>query len=189
MPMPVGHSLAAVILNELKIFKPANSILTSVLLSIALANLADIDYLPGILMGNPNQFHHGFTHSIGAALLVGLVFSVCCYYREAQILRPFIFATSLYFSHVFLDYFSKDTGAPYGVPIFWPLSSEYFISPVLVFSDIHKDSSSSTFLQSLFVRHNALTILREILILVPLALVVLIGKRIRKTASQLNIGE
>lgn len=177
MPTSIGHSLTGILLNESRIFTPAKSYLRCVLISITLANLADFDFVPGIFLGNPNRFHHGITHSFGAALFVGFLFALCFYFRQNRFWAAFGFAALLYFSHVALDYLALDRSHPVGVPMWWPVSSKYFISPITIFSDVHKDSSTATFFQSLFVTHNAMTVLREILILGPLTLSLLFWRK------------
>ena len=137
---------------------------------IVVANLADIDFLPGFFVGNPNRFHHGGSHSIAAAVLVGACLAFLPAFRKLGYGRAFLFFFGLYGSHILLDFFSVDTSPPRGLPIFWPISDQYFISGFSIFSDVHKDSNSATFIQSLFVRHNFWTIAREILILAPFTL-------------------
>lgn len=179
MPTSIGHTLAGVFLKETKIFTPAETAFKSLLVSVILANLADIDFLPGLILGNPNRFHHGITHSLGATLVAGLVFGFYFYAKKNQFWAPFAFSGLLYLSHVALDFLTVDTSPPQGVPIFWPLSGEYYLSPISVFSSVHKDSFSATFFQSLFVSENIWTVFREIFILGPFVLLVYLVKLIK----------
>ena len=39
---------------------------------MVLANAADLDFIPGILVGRPELFHHSFTHSFTMAAAVGI---------------------------------------------------------------------------------------------------------------------
>ena len=180
MPTSIGHTFAGIFLKETKIFSPANTALKSLLVSVILANLADIDFLPGLFLGNPNRFHHGVTHSLGATLVTGLVFGFYFYAKRNQFWTPFVFSGLLYLSHVVLDFLTVDTSPPQGVPIFWPLSAKYYLSPISVFSSVHKDSSSATFFQSLFVSENVWTVFREIFILGPFVLLVYLTKFVKK---------
>ena len=50
---------------------------------------------------------------------------------KTQILVLFL----VYAGHVLIDTLAKDLGAPYGVPLFWPFDSHYYISPVILFSN------------------------------------------------------
>ena len=103
--------------------------------------------------------------------MVSLLFAGYFLYRQGRFLLPFIFAALGYSSHILLDFFSVDTSPPYGIPMFWPFSSEYFVSSIDVFSDVRKSFSTATFFQSLLVSHNVWTVLKEILILGPLVLI------------------
>lgn len=186
MPTPIGHSLAGLLLNRTKIFVPSRSTYKSLAVAMVLANLADADFVPGLLSGNPNRFHHGFTHSIGASFIVGFLFAGYFFWCQRQFLAPFFFAASAYSSHIFLDFFTVDTSLPHGIPMFWPVSSEYFISPIAVFSDVRRSFSMGTFFQSLFVTHNSWTVLREIVILGPLLLIVQIRSYLKNRIVQLD---
>lgn len=187
MPTTIGHSLAGVLVSEAKIFMPSQSIFKTLAFSIILANLADADFLPGLLSGNPNKFHHGVTHSVGASFIVGFLFAGYFFYCQRRFLAPFMFATVGYSSHVVFDFFTVDTSMPHGIPMFWPISSEYFISPIAAFFDVRRSASTGTFFQSLFVAHNGWTVLREIIILVPMVLIVQIGKYFKNRNFQPNI--
>ena len=47
------------------------------LLAIVLANAADLDMIPGILVGEPNRYHHvGFSHS--------LLFAVAAFWLDTK---------------------------------------------------------------------------------------------------------
>ena len=187
MPTPIGHSLAGLLLSKTKIFVPSRSTYKSFAVAMILANLADADFVPGLLSGNPNRFHHGLTHSVGASFIVGFLFAWYFYFRQGRFLAPFFFAASAYSSHILLDFFTVDTSLPHGIPMFWPISSEYFISPIAAFLDVRRSASMGTFFQSLFVAHNGWTVLREIIILVPMVLIVQIGKYFKNRTFQPNI--
>ena len=44
-----------------------------VLLFVLFANAPDLDFVPGILLGDPGAYHHGISHSLGFALMVAVV--------------------------------------------------------------------------------------------------------------------
>ena len=56
-------------------------------------------------------------------------------------------------SHTLLDYFSRDTEHPYGVPLLWPLDNTYYISSVLVFSDFARSGEPGMAFIYLFSIH------------------------------------
>ena len=136
--------------------------------AILLANLPDIDYLFGYVVGNPNKYHHLWTHSLTFAVGVGVIsdFLYWIIVRKESF-RFGCIAFFLVFSHLVLDFFTKDTMYPYGMRLFWPFSQKFFISPMTLFLDVNKASSSHTFIRSLFCWHNFWTVLVEVIILGP----------------------
>jgi inner membrane protein len=146
------------------------------------ANAADLDFIPGLVVGNPNLYHHGVSHSLGFAVL----FTACCgsvlvFLKSQRLWRDSAIYFCLYTSHIVLDWFSIDTTAPYGVPLFWPLSDVYYIAPIAFLADIRRVSFSNLdFITSLFSLHNLWAICAEILLLSPLAMVISI---LRKPAN------
>ncbi len=171
MPLPIGHSLAGYTLYEghhsrLNFFRHRWA---TIAFFVVLANLADIDFLPGYLAGNPNLYHHGPVHSLGAALLVGLLGGLFFGRRYGHFWRYFGIIAAVYYSHLVLDFFNNDTREPLGVMLLWPLSDVHFMSPISLFASVHKSSDSSTFFQSLFNWHNFGVALRELVIMGPVA--------------------
>ena len=148
MPTSIGHTFAGIFLKETKIFSPANTALKSLLVSVILANLADIDFLPGLFLGNPNRFHHGVTHSLGATLVTALDFGFYFYAKRNQFGTPFVFSGLLYLSHVVLDFLTVDTSSSQGVPIFWPLNAKYYLLLISVVSSVHIYSFIESFFQN-----------------------------------------
>ena len=156
------------------------------LLLVILANVPDVDFLPGLLVGNANQFHHHyFSHSLGAAIVVG-VLTAFFYTRRTD--RKFAVYLGLffgaYFSHLVLDYFTADTSEPVGLPMFWPLTSEYFYSPKTIFMAVHKIGASEQFFQSLFVLHNVGVLLWEAVVFVPILTIIKLVKSRKKYLSR-----
>ena len=73
MASPVGHSLFG-----LGIYSAANKQFNwkTVFIYIVLANLADFDFLFGFVVGEPNKYHHQFTHSFVMAVLIAGIFAL-----------------------------------------------------------------------------------------------------------------
>jgi hypothetical protein len=146
------------------------------------ANLPDIDFLPGLMLGLPNLYHHGISHSLGLAILLALIAGIYVRWRERRHskkqwakrrapLRIFGIVFALYFGHALLDCLIVDTSPPFGVQLLWPLTSRYTISPVLIFPSVHKASTSGAFLGSLIHIGNLKLIAVELLYFVPLVIV------------------
>jgi membrane-bound metal-dependent hydrolase YbcI (DUF457 family) len=128
-----------------------------------IACVPDLDIIPGLWVGKLNQFHHGVTHSFAAALM----FSVCAWLwfrpRVGRVaLRLAFLMFCLYSSHVILDYFTLDTGVPYGVPLFWPLSHETYQSPWLLLPNVQHTRAP------VFSLHNILLMVQEAALFLPL---------------------
>ncbi|MFQ5759440.1 MAG: metal-dependent hydrolase [Acidiferrobacterales bacterium] len=171
MPLPLAHSAAGVasylaFSNRAIREVSASKKMALLLFIVAAANIPDLDFLPGILIGKPGYFHHGGSHSLtGAALLAFILLLLTQrYFPEIPITRMFLLLSVAVASHSVLDFFSADTSPPFGVPLFGPLSSEYYISPVPVFLDVVRvDTSNLLFFTTLLNLHNVLAAVLELL--------------------------
>ena len=171
MPTPVGHSLVGCALYLSLIRNKLEKSWKTILLVVFISNLPDVDYLPGFIIGYPNRYHHGMTHSLGFTIIVGTIFAILYLQRQRNsndkrmsFLELFPIFSGLYLSHIILDYLAVDTSFPYGEPLFWPVTNRYFISPFPLFLDVHKASSSDMFLRSLVSWHNLWTVITEAVI-------------------------
>ncbi|HWN81925.1 MAG TPA: metal-dependent hydrolase [Candidatus Udaeobacter sp.] len=130
------------------------------------ANAPDLDFVPGILLGEPDRFHHGPAHSLGGAIIfAGLAWLVARALRRRQALPIAALMGAGFMSHLFLDMCSLDTRAPNGVPLFWPFSSAYIMLPLPVFMDIQRNTAASNFFTSLLSRHNLQAISWEFVVM------------------------
>ncbi|HXV59826.1 MAG TPA: metal-dependent hydrolase [Vicinamibacteria bacterium] len=154
MPTPAAHALTGAsiyfvaLLNNRTVF----------LAALVAACLPDVDFGISFLTGV--NYHHYFTHSLGAtAIFTAAVFVTTQNVRETLVLG------GAYLSHVLLDMLAVDKVAPYGVELFWPVSDRFFISPILVFDDVRRGT-----LGILLSAHNGLAAAREVAIVGPIAL-------------------
>lgn len=179
MSSPVGHSLAGYLLYYFRVKggSPKRDIL---LFSTALfvANFPDLDFLPGFIIGQPNRYHHGISHSFGVALLVSLLAAWGINLLKKQsIAKNFLFFLSVYSSHLLFDFISVDSRPPAGIPVFWPLSSQYmiFVKPILPpIRHSHLDNAtSSQLLADVFSMHNLYVIFFEFSIIILIFFIVL----------------
>jgi inner membrane protein len=118
--------------------------------------LPDLDLLGPI--------HRGPTHSLGAAVLVGLAAGVI-----ARHPRPGLAAAAAYATHTLLDWLSADTSAPRGIMALWPLTREYYQAHVSVFDAVWRRHETPD-----FWAHNIRAVAKEVAILGPPAVVALI---------------
>ncbi|GIW47809.1 MAG: hypothetical protein KatS3mg078_1686 [Deltaproteobacteria bacterium] len=179
MPSPVAHTLGGYI-----IYRFASSSNTTswkkLLLCCVSSNLPDVDFLPGFLLGKPNYFHHGISHSVGFSVAFALLMGFVFYLKGGSFLRNSLLFFSLYFSHILLDLLSYDSSFPYGLAALWPFTSDYYISPLSLFLDIQRDSASATFITSMFSIHNLMAVLLELALFTPLIVVSVLLTRVRK---------
>lgn len=168
MPSPVGHSFAGYIIYRATGQFDGLKRWQFLVLSLVTANVPDLDFIPGLLAGDPNRYHHGISHSIGFAALWAAACSLwLALARRVPLGRTFAVFLALYGSHLALDWFSIDTSAPFGIPFLWPLSHRYYIAPFVFWPDIQRANSVGTFLPSLFSVHNLWAVSVECLVLLP----------------------
>jgi membrane-bound metal-dependent hydrolase YbcI (DUF457 family) len=181
-PAPTAAHLRLDVGGQLRI------LLWSALLIFA-ANAPDLDFVPGILIGEPDRFHHGPAHSLGGALVFSaVVWVIARRVRPEKAVAAALLLGLGFMSHLFLDMCSMDTRAPNGVPLFWPLSSTYIMMPIPVFLDIQRDPRASNFFTSLLQPHNLTAALWELvvmgLVLAVLRAAALVTAAIRTRALQ-----
>jgi inner membrane protein len=170
MPLPIGHALTGIAFFEARPGFFFKNKWADAFFFIFLANLPDADFLPGLILGFPNLYHHGIFHSLGAALAVAVAVS-WIFRRKKQPFRrfaPLVFL--IFYTHLLLDFFSKDFAAPYGLPLFWPFSGNYYIAAHPIFSNIIRSDRSADFFPSLLNRHNLEAAMLEIMLLGGLAI-------------------
>jgi len=159
VPSPIGHALGGLIVGK--------ALAPSALLLCAIAGiLPDIDFAWG--------GHNRQTHSIGAAVLAGLV--VFAWKRSPRL----AIAVSLAWStHVLFDWLGSDDTPPLGVMALWPINSNFYFADAFVFEAI-----SRRYWLDNFYTHNGWAVVKEVLILAPIvALVWKVRSSKRQVAS------
>ena len=156
MPSPVGHALGGLIVGEL--------LAPSALILCAVAGVApDVDFLWG--------GHNRQTHSLGAAVIAGVV--VLAWKRNPRLALAVMLSWA---SHVVFDWLGSDDTPPLGVMALWPLNSNFYFADAYVFEAI-----SRRYWLDNFFSHNAWAVMKEILILGPVASVAWwLRRRIKK---------
>lgn len=167
MPLPVAHSLLGATICLAADRDGESPSAARLLTAAALANAADLDYLPGMLLGDPHRFHRMATHSVTFAVLAGLAAAAIVRYGGMRPwpLRPGLprgalgtglLVGAIWFSHTVLDLFNGDYTDPGGVLLFWPFI-DYWVIAWPIFLDVDKVSGAATpvaFLWSLLTWHN-----------------------------------
>ena len=166
MASPIGHSLAG-----LSIYLACNTeiwgrkVWKVVLLYVFLANLPDIDFIPGIFIGNPGYFHHGITHTLGFTVLAVLTCVFIAKLKKVECWPICGIVFLLIFSHLIIDLFTRDNLSPYGIMVLWPFSRTYFYPSFLIFTEINREG-----IKGIFSLSNILAGLKEFFIFIPVVL-------------------
>jgi inner membrane protein len=137
------------------------------------ANAPDLDFLPGLFIGDVNRFHQSASHSLVAALIFGAAAALVVLPSRRSFARIGLAGVALYSSHLLLDLFCEDKRAPLGIPLLWPFSSQHFTAPWSVFEGVKHGVSGEDL--SAFVSHvlswaNVGAVALEMVILSPLLL-------------------
>ena len=170
MPSPVGHALGGLIVGLLmapRAFGTLGTLGTNPLgtsgtvrtlgtLACA-AVLPDLDFLWGR--------HNMETHSLGAAVLAGLAVLI---WTRGKYPTLALAVTLAWSTHVLFDWLGSDDTPPLGVMALWPLDSNFYFANAFVFEAI-----SRRYWLDNFIPHNTWAVIREILILGPLAAVLI----------------
>jgi inner membrane protein len=172
MPSPVGHLVAGVAIawaaealpswgrrtrardSEAALGTAATPL---VLACAALALAPDLDIL--------TPAHRAWTHSLGAVLLAGGAAAAIARARRLPVMLTAVACAAALGSHALLDWLGHDQTAPIGVMALWPFSHAYLYSGIDLFADV----SRRYWRPEEFFLGNALSVVRELLILCPLA--------------------
>jgi hypothetical protein len=128
--------------------------------------------------------HSGPTHSVGATVLIAAA-ALLLRHRirglpGAADLRPAVFVlacAAAYSSHVLLDWLATDSRPPIGIMALWPVSREHYESDWHIFMAISRRYHQGW----TFIRHNALALAWEMILLLPALLLVMTFRRRRMT--------
>ena len=166
MATPIGHALVGGLLYFTG--NRSHTIDVPVLLVyVFFANAPDLDFLLGILIGDPGAFHHGITHSLGFGVLFTAVVAAVLaltWQRFANygLLKLAVVGFLAYASHLLVDFLTLDERVPYGMPLFWPFSNQYVHAPVYIIPNVLHSASQLSL-------HNLNVAFRELVVFgVPL---------------------
>jgi membrane-bound metal-dependent hydrolase YbcI (DUF457 family) len=155
MPLPLAHTIVGYSAAAMTGVRFRRNAWTAVLFSVVVANLPDLDFLPGALANEPVKYHRTIAHTLPAALVVAFIIAAILTRFRRRFGEIFILAFLVYSSHLFADMFNFMAGN-IGVQILWPFSEGWYTirtpfenshSPLLNFS---RGSDASSFLASFF---------------------------------------
>lgn len=156
MPSPIGHALAGIAVGALIARRPGWRLLA---VAAVAAALPDVDFFL------PLQ-HRGPSHSVGAAAMA-FAAALVVLSTGSHVTHRWRTAAAVglaYASHTLLDWLGADTSTPRGLMALWPVSTTFYISGLDVFNSVDRRYWTSG-----FWTRNAMTVLREIAILGPVA--------------------
>jgi membrane-bound metal-dependent hydrolase YbcI (DUF457 family) len=166
----IGHSLAGCVALAATRRQRSFPVLVAV---IVLANAPDLDFLPGLIVGMPALYHHGITHSLGAATIAAVAGALALCRLGVPFGAGLRIAFIAYGSHLALDLVGPDIRPPSGIPLFWPLSDALFLSPVTLLPGVHHavraDAATADWLRGILVGRNVAAIAIETFLFAPIA--------------------
>ena len=181
MSSPIGHSLVGLAVYGFQGRPLARPDYEQMFVFIVIANLPDVDFLPGLIAGTPNLYHHGASHSLGAALIVASGLAGLAYIaKKSYPLRNFVLFWGLYMSHVLVDFLCHDGRPPAGVPLLWPFTNAYFTLPILppIRHAALDHATIGQVLRDIVSTHNLYAVFLEILLALVLTVVFIGFKRL-----------
>lgn len=166
MAGPVAHSLAgALVYCGACAVRNRRPRITDPLLAgcVLAANLPDLDFLPGLIAGNRERFHRGFSHSLGFPLAVTafafLALRVRVGVRRLALTGLLGLATA---THLLIDWATWDASQPAGIPLLWP-NDDHYMAAHPWFLNVERRQ----WWRAEVMTHNLRGVLREALILGP----------------------
>jgi inner membrane protein len=178
MATPLGHLLVGGTIGAA--VQPGKDLRWCVLLGALAGAAADLDFLPGLLVGRPGRFHHLGSHSL---LFAALAAGAAALLARSRRREWALMAGLAYSSHLLLDYFTFDSSPPRGIPVLWPASSRFFASPVPLLPDVWHTRSS------IVSSHNFELALLELALFAPPLLWTVLKRRKRRHRREGAAGE
>lgn len=171
---PIGHSLAGyAVYNFSYMSSTKHDRLNLAILCILMASAPDLDFLPGIVIGRPDLYHHQITHSLGFALFASLVIAGIVSIRTKPFSQIFSLCFISYLTHIIIDFFEYSGHHSHrgGIPLFWPIIREKFSSPVALYLAFHYNSSPSAsiieWIKGMLDLYNFSAIVHEVALILP----------------------
>ena len=184
MPSPVGHLVAGLAVawaaeavaspgrkRRAAGQPPAPAAAPLALACAALALAPDLD----ILLAT----HRTFTHSLGAVAAAAVAGGAVARALGARALASGLTCGLVVASHILLDWLGRDSNTPRGVMALWPLSTAYLYSGIDLFAEV----SRRYWNPDEFIVKNTASVVREVLILGPVAAAAFWLRRLRTAGT------
>src|SRR4051794_21006925 len=110
MALPIAHATAGWLVQRLDSRRRGTgSIWPRALTFMAIGNLPDVDFIVGFVLGRPGAFHRGFSHTVLAAVLFGVVAGTFAWWRRWDGWWAAVLVCAAgYGSHLLVDFFTID---------------------------------------------------------------------------------
>jgi membrane-bound metal-dependent hydrolase YbcI (DUF457 family) len=173
MPLPLAHAVVGYSFAAASGVRFRKQLLTALLFSLVVANLADADFLPGALADEPVMYHRTIAHTLPAALLCGLIIGAVLTRFGPRFLEMTLVGALVYASHLVADMINLG-GGNIGVQILWPLDTGWYTinTPLMHSSDewlhIKRGQGSSGFFASFVTFSFFRALVLQALIFAPL---------------------
>ena len=173
MPSPAAHSILGLAAGCLflprgrsapRIFAALWRYRGWLLLALVAGHAPDFDYLPGLIAGELNRWHHGYSHSLGWCLL--LTAMAGCFaraLRPSAVKRVMLVVLCSSLVHLVADLLTTDVTPPLGIMIAWPVWDAYISSKLDLFPPMQKNT-----LGDILQPANLRPLLHECLITLPI---------------------
>jgi inner membrane protein len=174
MATPLGHALTGYVVYQFLQQGKEHNQNDLAMLSILMATVPDLDFVPGVLSNKPSQHHRGASHSLSFALASSLVVAIMFSEKKKTFWTVLGLSFISYVSHLIMDFFGPRKTPFSGIPLFWPVSKTLFLSPLPLFMGAYHAgrtaSSSLEWFKSPFRKCNLAAIMIELLWIMPLFL-------------------
>jgi inner membrane protein len=191
MPTTLAHAVAGYAASEAASTgtRTRNSWWSIALLAAVVANLPDLDFVPGLIVDNIPKYHRTMSHGLPAALLVATIGTAALqrWWKGAWGgLWLLIFVA--YSSHLMMDVVIPDPTGGDGLRLFWPISTTWvahplpFLQPLDGLRMLDHGPTNETFWSTLFSGRGAAVFLIDALIMLPL---IAVGKVIGGLSQRL----
>jgi membrane-bound metal-dependent hydrolase YbcI (DUF457 family) len=207
MPTPLAHGVAGYAAG--RTFRPDWRSWRFMVLASIIASLPDLDFIPGILIGDAGAFHRRATHSFFAAFVFALPIALVLWKLGARLMAGrsdastaggsspapgfgawYGFVVAVYASHLLLDLVSLDLVENSGLQLAWPFSRAYFSAPLPLpaalntFFDLRFGPTGGAFFHTLFSLHAFGVYIVEALIFSPTLLIPVISSIVVRERSR-----
>lgn len=193
MPTPLAHGLAGFAMG--RTVRSRWRAWHFAVIAFLITQVPDLDFIPGVLAGDPGMYHRIATHSIFGAMVISVPIAALLAWlaplpgegpgRSRRFLRWYAFVLPVYGTHLVLDVLSPDTIHNSGVQILWPLSNVYVRAPIPLpaalagFFDLEFGPDTAGFFQTFFSLHAAGVFLADALLFSPVLLMPWLAARYR----------